>query len=118
MIGWLYAAAFLAAFVLGVRASLRITRTYRQIRPKLVAPEELIAVAFVVVAWVVTVAAGWYGTLSLLRLTGTAIVPWSPMVSLAVAMTVLALPPFLDLVLERIAQTVAPRQVDDPEPRS
>lgn len=117
MSGWAFAIAFLLAFVIGLRSSIRITSTYRSIRTVLAGPEELIAFAFVVVAWTVTLAAGWYGVVGVMRVADFNIPAESAIVSLLVAVFVLALPPFLDYVLEYIARTVGRRQLDEPPDR-
>lgn len=107
---WVFMVVFLLAFAIGLRSSIRIARTYRAISGKLAGPERLIAFAFVLVACVVTAAAGWYGSVSALRLAGVQTLFYTPLVSILVATCVLALPPFLDFVLDYVARTVAGRE--------
>lgn len=112
---WAFAIAFLLAFLIGVRSTIRIARTYLDIRNKLVRAERAIALTFVIVAAVVTGAAGWFGGLAVMRISGLDTVFWTPLVSFLVVICVLALPPLIDLVLDNVARTVSTRPTLDDE---
>ena len=98
------AVLFLVAFLLGTRATIRQWRRYRTITPTLVTPRaELIMWAFAVISTVITIAAGYYGFLSLRRVAGFDPLPpeWAS-ISIGVAAGVLLLPEFIDRVVKRI----------------
>lgn len=102
---WLFAAVFVVAFLFGGRSTRRLTRTYREVAPALQPPYGLILQAFVVVALVITVAAGLFGFFSIRRLAGFQPVDWQPLASLLIASAVLVLPRYLESVVARIASS-------------
>lgn len=58
--------------------------------------------AIFVVSLVVTLAAGYFGFLSLRRVWGFEPLPWTPIAGLVVSTTVLLIPPFLVWIVRRI----------------
>lgn len=97
-------ALFMAAFVLGARATWRLVRRYRDASPRLVEPRAyLVLFAFVAVSVVITLAAGYFGFLTIRRLLGYDPIPGISVVSLIVIAVVVLIPVFLDNVVARIA---------------
>lgn len=92
------------AFALGLRGSVRLTRRYRAVRPLLAKHEREILLAFVVVAWLITSGAGYFGYLSARRLLGFGPLDWTPIVSVLLASAVLLIPAFLDHIVSRVAR--------------
>jgi hypothetical protein len=99
-----FVVAALAAFGLGVRGSLRLTLRYRAVKDELEWYERLILWAIVVVAWTVTVAAGFYAATSGRRLLGYEPLEWTPLAGILIAIIVMLIPTFLDAVVERVAR--------------
>lgn len=92
------------AFLFGLRASVRLTRRYRDVSPLLISRERLILGSFVVVAWSITFAAGFFDGLSARRLLGFDPIQWTPFVSILVASAILFIPVGLDMVVSRVAR--------------
>lgn len=90
--------------VLGLRGSIRLTRRYLGVRGELVDRERWILLAFVIVSWAVTVAAMWFGWLTVRRLLGFAPVPETAAIGALIATVVMLIPAFLDWVVERVAR--------------
>lgn len=100
-------AVFMAAFALGTRATWRQVRRYRDASPRLVEPRAyLVLFAFVAVSVVITLAAGYFGFLTIRRLLGYEAIPGISIVSLVVVAVVVLIPVFLDKVVARIADGV------------
>lgn len=102
--GIFYLALFVIVGVLGIRGSWRLTRRYHDVSPQLVERERLILLAFVIVAWLVTVAAAYFGFLTVRRLLGFEPLPELAPVSALVAFGVFMIPAFLDAVVDRVAR--------------
>ena len=100
----MYAVVFAVVAILGVRGSVRLTARYRAVRDQLDAREAWILRAFVIVAWVITVAALYYGFLASRRLLGFAPLEGLVPISVVVATVVLLIPAFLDYVVDRVAR--------------
>ena len=94
----------IAAFLFGLRASVRLTRRYMHVSELLLPRERLILGAFVVVAWVITVGAGVVDFLTARRLLGYDSLDWAPVVVLVTASVILFIPVGLDLVVSRVAR--------------
>lgn len=92
------------AFVLGLRGSVRLTRRYADVSALLVRRERAILGSFVIVAWLITGAAGFFGALSARRLLGYEAIDWTPFASVIVASVILFIPVFLDYVVDRVAR--------------
>lgn len=93
-----------AAFFLGLRGSVRLTRRYIDVSSALVARERLILVSFVVVAWIITGAAGYFDLLSARRILGFQPFEWTPFTSIVIASVILFIPAGLDYVVTRVAR--------------
>lgn len=104
MIEWLYAGLFVIAAVVGVRSSLHLTRRYRSVRGQLESRDALLLLAFVLVAWTLTVAALWWGFVSVRRIVGFEPLDWTPFVSVVLAAVVLFIPAYLDAIVGRVAK--------------
>lgn len=102
--GFLFVVLGAAAFLLGLRGSIRLTRRYRAVTGHLLPRERLILGSLAIVAWVITIAAGWFDGLSILRLDGAELPRWTPFVSVVVASVVLFIPVGLDYVVNRVAR--------------
>lgn len=100
---FLFAVALAA--LLGLRASLRLTRRYTAVRDRLVGRERSVLRAFVVVSWTITLAALFFGGTALRRIFGFDPLDWAPPISVAIATAVLFVPVFLDATVERIARS-------------
>lgn len=92
------------AFALGLRGSIRLSRRYRDVSGELVQRERLILGSFVVVAWVITFAAGYFDLLSGRRILGFAPFEWTPVASIVIASIILFIPAGLDYVVGRVAR--------------
>lgn len=101
---WLYAVLFVVAAVFGLRGSIRLTRRYRAVRDRLDQRERLVLLAFVIVAWLITCAAFWFGSLSVRTVLGYERIVWIAPFSALIATGVLLVPAFLDAVVERVAR--------------
>lgn len=95
---------FSVAFLLGLRGSWRLTRRYRDVRDQLIDRERLILLSIVVVSWVITVAAGYFGVLSVRTIAGFERIPQLVPVSVLISSGVLFIPAFLDAVVDRVAR--------------
>jgi hypothetical protein len=100
---WVYAALFGIVAVLGVRGSWRLAARYSSVHDRLDERETWILRAIVIVSWVITVAALYFGFLSVRRLLGFDALPQLVPVSAIVAIGVLLIPAFLDYVVDRVA---------------
>jgi len=92
------------AFFLGLRGSVRLTRRYIDVDEHLVPRERLILLSFVVVAWLITGAAGYFDLLSARRVLGYAPFEWTPILSIVIASLILFIPAGLDWVIGRVAR--------------
>ena len=93
-----------AAFFLGLRGSVRLTRRYLDVTVALIPRERLILASFVVVAWLITGAAGYFDLLSARRILGYAPFDWTPIASIVIASVILFIPAGLDYVVSRVAR--------------
>jgi hypothetical protein len=100
----LFVALGAVAFFLGLRGSIRLTRRYFDVRTKLVGRERLLLGSICVVAWIITVAAGYFDAASTLRVLGYTLPVGTPFVSIVIASLVLFIPVGLDYVVNRIAR--------------
>lgn len=94
---------FAAAFAIGVYSSWGLWLIHRDETP----PRNLITRAFVVVAILVTLAAGYYGLLSARRLLGYEPIPGSAIASILLASAILLIPAFLRLTVAAIRRSRA-----------
>ncbi len=101
---YLFIVLGVAAFVLGLRGSIRLTRRYRDVTGELIPRERAILGAFVVVAWLITGAAGYFDLLSGRRILGYAAFDWTPIASIIIASLILFIPAGLDYVVGRVAR--------------
>jgi len=92
------------AFILGLRGSIRLTSRYLDVKTLLVCRERLLLGSIVVVAWVITVAAGYFDAVSTVRLLGITLPSGTPFVSILLASIVLFIPVGLDYVVDRVAR--------------
>lgn len=97
--GFVITVAFTFAFLLGVRASWRLWHRYHD---DTLRPRSLILLAFLVVAVVVTVVAGWVGFLAVRRMLGFEALSWSPALTYALAFLLALIPEFLSRIVNRI----------------
>jgi hypothetical protein len=91
------------AFLFGVRGSVRLTRRYLDVKTLLVGRERMLLGSLVLVAWIITTAAGYFDVISIVRLLGYTLPPGMPIVSILVASVVLFIPSGLDYVVNRVA---------------
>lgn len=96
--------AFLIVAVLGIRGSWRLTRRYHDVRGQLIPRERLILLAMVIVAWTVTVAALYFGGLSVRRALGFPALPELAPLGTLFAIVIFLIPAFLDAVVDRVAR--------------
>jgi len=101
---WVYAALFGIVAILGLRGSWRLAARYASVRSQLDDRETWILRAIVIVSWVITLAALYYGLLAVRRLLGFESLPELVPVSVIVAIAVLLIPAFLDYIVERVAR--------------
>ena len=101
---WVYAVLFGIAAIFGLRGSVRLTRRYRDVRSRLDSREALILLAIVIVSWVITITAFYFGGLSVRRLLGFESIPELVPISALLAIGVLFIPTFLDAVVDRVAR--------------
>lgn len=99
-----YALVFAIVAVLGVRGSWRLTRRYRDVRLELIERERWILLALVVVAWSITLAALYFGGLTVRSLLGFPRLPQLAPVSVLIATGILLIPAFLDWVVDHVAR--------------
>lgn len=99
----LFAALFVAAFIVGVRSSRRLTKRYRDVAPRLLPTDRLILRSIVIAAWTITIAAGWFGGLAVRALFGFERLAWAPPVGVLLSTAVLFLPKLLDYAVEKVA---------------
>jgi hypothetical protein len=92
-------------FLWGVRSSWWLTSTYRAVAPLILPNRRAIGLAFVVIAWAVTVVAGWLGFTSLRRLLGMDPLDWGPFIGYVLALPVLTIPAYLKRTWMRIGAT-------------
>lgn len=97
------ALAFVVFFALGVRASVRLSRRYKDSREGIEPRNRPILATIVLASWIVTLTSGWIGTLSLIRLFTGRTFEWTPPVTLLLAVLVISIPVLFDLVLNRVA---------------
>ena len=101
---WVYAVLFGIVAILGLRGSWRLSARYRFVHGQLDYREGLILLAIVVVSWTITVAALYFGFLSVRRLLGYEPLPELVPVSVVIATGVLLVPAFLDYVVTRVSR--------------
>lgn len=106
--GTWYLALFVIVGVLGIRGSWRLTRRYHDVSSQLVDRERLILLAFVIVAWLITVAAAYFGFLTVRRMLGFEPLPELAPVSAVIAFGIFLIPAFLDAVVDRVARVQWP----------
>lgn len=101
---WVYVVLFGIAAVLGLRGSVRLTRRFLAVSAELHASEQLLLGVLLFISWSITLAAGYFGILSLRRLAGFDALPGLVPVSALIATAILYIPVILDIVVERIAR--------------
>jgi hypothetical protein len=74
------------------------------VRALLIGRERMLLGSLVVVAWVITVAAGYFDGVSAIRLLGYTLPAGTPIVSIIFASIVLFIPSGLDYVVNRVAR--------------
>lgn len=92
------------AFFVGLRGSIRLQRRYVDVRDQLVRRERLLLQSIVTVAWIITVAAGFFAAVSARRILGLDALDWTPFAALIVATAVLFIPAGLDYVVGLVAR--------------
>jgi uncharacterized membrane protein len=92
------AAVFALAAVLGVRSTFRLLRIVRPADHD----RRTILNLLTLIAGTITLAALYFGVMSVRRLLGFEAFPWAPTVSVLLSATVLLIPVGIDLVVERI----------------
>lgn len=100
----MYAVMFIIAAVFGLRGSLRVTRRYFGVRAALEWQEELVLGLLAAICWTITVAAGFYGFLSVRTLAGFPRIPELAPISAVLAIAILFLPTLIDSVVDRVAR--------------
>lgn len=101
---WIFILLGACAFILGLRGSIRLSRRYVDVRTLLVDRERLFLLSLVWVSWVITFAGGFFVLLSARRVIGLEPLPFSPILSILVAATILFIPAGLDQVVSRVAR--------------
>lgn len=101
---WLFAGAFLVAFFVGLRSSWRLLTRYRRARHAIDPRNRLVLKVVVVASWMITIAAGWFGSLSVIRLMTDFTFPWTPPVTLALSTMIVFIPLLFDLAISRVAR--------------
>ena len=97
-------AIFIGAFLLGLRASIRLTLRYRGARMHIDERNRPVLLVIVVAAWIITGAALWIGNLSVLRLLLETTFPWTPPVTLTIAAIVVLIPVAFDYAISKVAR--------------
>jgi hypothetical protein len=92
------------AFIFGLRGSIRLTRRYVDVSVRLVQRERAILGSFVVVAWLITIGAGFFDAVAARRLLGFTALDWTPVASIVIASLILFIPAGLDYVVDRVAR--------------
>lgn len=105
---WLYAVVFGIVAILGLRGSIRLTARYRAVADELDEREQWVLGSFAVVAWTITVVAGYFGVLAVRRLLGFEAIGGLTIVSAVLATVVLLVPAFLDYVVDRVTRVPWP----------
>jgi uncharacterized membrane protein YjjB (DUF3815 family) len=103
MIDWfelLIVAAFIAAFVLGLRSTLRQYRRWQR-RGPFETRNRILLLLFTICA-LITAAAGWFGFISARRLIGFEPLPWTPVPSVLIATGIVLIPVLIDAVVTDI----------------
>lgn len=90
-------AVFVLTFLTGIRSTWHLWRIHRETQP-----HNRITQAFFRTAAIITLAAGFFGFLSVRRWLGFDPIPGAAVVSVAIASAVLLIPLFLDLTVQRI----------------
>jgi hypothetical protein len=111
-----YAFSFAVAFLLGIRSTYRLTRTYLNIRGRLPRLRRLALQAFAVVAGSITIAAGWFGFLTVRRILGFEPIDGTQFVGFIIAEFVLLIPLYLDTIVDVIAYAER-ADADERDPR-
>lgn len=101
---WVFAVLFCIAAILGLRGSIRLTQRYIDVVDKLQEREALILIAIVITSWIITGAAGWFGTVNVVRLLGLDFGGEVVVLSAVIATLVLFIPAFLDAMVDRVAR--------------
>jgi hypothetical protein len=89
------------AFLLGVRSVYRLWALW--LHDELTRRNPLLA-AFAIIAFIITVASGFFGATSLRRVLGYEPLPYGPLVALVLAAIVLLIPVWLDLLISLVAR--------------
>lgn len=101
---WVYVVLFAIVAILGIRGSWRLTARYHDVRDQLDERERGVLLSFVVVSWVITGAALYFGAVATWRILGYEPFAGMSVVSAIVATVVLLIPAFLDYVVDRVAR--------------
>lgn len=109
MESWVYAVPFGIAFVLGVRASVRMTLRYWAVADELDWRERLVLLLLMNIAWVITIMAGYVGFLSVRTLLGYEPINELRPVTVVLSTLVLLLPAVIDFVVARVARVEWPK---------
>lgn len=101
---WTYPVLFAIAAVFGLRGSIRLTQRYHDVREQLEWREGWILLLLALVSWTITLAAGYYGFLSVRTVLGFPRIEGIAPVSAIIAIAVLFLPTLIDAVVDRVAR--------------
>ena len=93
---WVATGAFLIAFVLGLRASVRLRRRYLDTMHRIDPRNRLLLASIVWTAILISVTVGWIGILSLLRIATDVRFDWTPPITLALSVIIAFIPVMFD----------------------
>ena len=96
--------AFLVFAILGFHSSVRLTKLYRSAKDQIEERNRPVLYIIVVASWLITGAAFWIGGLSVIRLLTQSSFPWTPPITLLIAITIVAIPVFFERALARVAR--------------
>jgi uncharacterized membrane protein YidH (DUF202 family) len=94
----------LAAFIIGAWSTWDVWQLHRDTAPRMTPLERMVLGLLVLICAVITLAAGYFGFLSVRRLFGFDAFDWSPLASAVVALAVLLLPARIRYVARRITR--------------
>lgn len=106
---WVIAVPFGIAFVLGLRASVRMTLRYWAVADETEWRERLVLLLLMNIAWVITATAGYFGFLSMRTLLGYEPIDELRPVTVVLATLVLLTPAVIDFVVARVARVEWPK---------
>lgn len=111
--GWILALVFAIPAVLGTRATWRLWRIYLFDGES---KSQVILLSFAIIATIITIAAVYFGALTVRRVLGFDALDWTPTVSLILASVILLIPTGLERLVAYIGRrpdTGKRRRADD-----